>query len=126
MMKNPKSENRNPNPAGSGAPPKENGKPYDLRERTFQFALRILQLSATLPDTLEARVIRRQLVGAGTSIGANVEEADGAASRADTRRSFVIAKKEAQETRFWLRIAEAKWGKAVLSSPRYRKQPSWS
>lgn len=84
-------------------------KPYDIRERTFGYALRILEIAAALLDTVECRIVRRQLVGAGTSVGANVEEADGASTKADKRRSLVIALKEAREARYWLRIVERKW-----------------
>lgn len=62
---------------------------------------------------MEATAVRKQLIRSGTSIGANVEEADGAFSRADTRRSFIISKKEAQETAYWLRIVDKLWGSTV-------------
>jgi len=81
-------------------------KPYDLRERSFLFALRILKVAASLPKTPETIIVRRQLTRSGTSIGANIEEADGAVSRADKRRSLIIARKEARETAYWLRIAK--------------------
>lgn len=108
-MGKPKSETQNPNQEEGRSKRGPAARPYDLRERSFQFALRIIQIAASLPKSPEAQIIRRQLVKSGTSIGANVEEADGATSRPDTRRSFVIAKKEAQETRYWLRIVAAAW-----------------
>ena len=58
-------------------------------------------------------MVRRQLTRCGTSIGANIEEADAAVSKADTRRSFVIAKKEAQEAAYWLRIIDEMWSANV-------------
>ena len=72
-------------------------------------AVRMLELAGGLPLSPEAHVVRQQLARAGTSIGANVEEADGALSAADKRRSFVIARKEARELRFWLRVIERRW-----------------
>ncbi len=93
---------QNPNPDGAR-------KPYDLRERTFEFALRVLRITARLPGTPEAIEVRSQLCGAATSIGANIEEGDGSISKADKRKSFVVARKEAREARYWLRIVERVW-----------------
>jgi four helix bundle protein len=84
-------------------------KPYDIRERTMQFALRVLEITGTLPDTPEGQVLRQQLVRAGTSIGANVEEADGAVSKADKRKSLVIARKECRESHYFLMLIQRKW-----------------
>ncbi len=88
-------------------------KPYDIRERTLELAVRMLQVAAALPATAEGYVVRQQLARAGTSIGANVEEADGAVSPADKRRSLIIARKETRELRYWLRILERRWPAAV-------------
>lgn len=52
-------------------------------------------------------VVSKQLVRAGTSIGANVEEANGAISRADFSAKISIAYKEARETSYWLRLLYA-------------------
>jgi len=112
-MRKPKTEIRNPNAAQALLMPVEGGKPYNLRERTLAFGIRILQITSSLPQTMEATAVRRQLIKSGTSIGANVEEADGAFSKADTRRSFIISKKEAQETAYWLRIVDKLWGSTV-------------
>jgi four helix bundle protein len=49
-------------------------------------------------------IIRTQLAKAGTSIGANVEEADGALTKKDFVNKIAIARKEAKETRYWLRL----------------------
>ena len=54
------------------------GKPFDIRERTFEFALRSMEISAALPPEPEAQIARSQLARAGSSVGANTEEADGA------------------------------------------------
>ena len=78
--------------------------PYDIRERTFQFAVRVVQFVNSLPRTLAAVELGRQLLRSGTSIGANVEEADAAETRRDFVHKMGIARKEAQETRYWLRL----------------------
>src|SRR5687768_6318531 len=91
------------------AEPPESAKPYDIRERAFLFSLRLLDLCAGLPSSPEALVVRQQLARCGTSVGANLEESDGTISKADRRKSLVIARKEALETRYWLRIVQHKW-----------------
>jgi len=81
--------------------------PYDIRERTFQFAVRVLQAIRQLPDDSATRVVAYQLAKSATSIGANVEEADGAESRRDFVHKMSIARKEGRETRYWLRVVRA-------------------
>lgn len=81
--------------------------PYDIRERSFQFAVRVIQGVRPLPDDAATRVLAYQLTKAATSIGANVEEADGAESRRDFIHKLSIARKEARETRYWLRLIGA-------------------
>lgn len=81
--------------------------PYDIRERSFQFAVRVVRAVRRLPDDTATRVVAYQLAKAATSVGANVEEADGAESRRDFIHKLSIARKEARETRYWLRIVRA-------------------
>jgi four helix bundle protein len=81
--------------------------PYDIRERTFQFAVRVLQAIRQLPDDPATRVVAYQLAKSATSVGANVEEADGAESRRDFVHKMSIARKEARESRYWLRVVRA-------------------
>jgi len=57
----------------------------DIKERTFNFAVRVVKLVNSLPRTTAGIELGRQLIRSGTSIGANVEEADGA----DTKKDFV-------------------------------------
>ena len=73
-----------------------------LEERTRDFGIRIIRLSACLPDTPEAREIRRQIAKAGTSVGANYREANRARSKADFRSKIRICEGEASETQHWL------------------------
>jgi len=81
-----------------------------LEKRTREFAVRIIHLSSTLPNTPEARVIRSQITKSGTSIGANYREANRARSKADFKNKIKICESEASETQYWLEIiVEVKW-----------------
>ena len=78
----------------------------DYAPRSFAFACDIVRLYRVL----EARVpasIARQVLKAGTSIGANLEEARSASSRKDLAAKFAIALREARETGYWLRLLAA-------------------
>ncbi len=68
------------------------------------FGIRIVHLCKILCRNFENRVIANQLIRSGTSIGANMQEADSASSRRDFINKVTIAKKEAQETNYWLKI----------------------
>lgn len=74
-----------------------------IKEKSYQFALQILQTSQKLNEEKQF-VLARQLLKSGTSIGANVEEAIGGQSKKDFRAKLFIAYKEARETHYWLRI----------------------
>jgi len=76
----------------------------ELEERTKQFAIRIVRLSSTLPNTPEGRAIRTQMTKAGTSVGANYREANRARSKADFRNKIAICESEASETQYWLEV----------------------
>ena len=76
----------------------------ELEERTKQFAIDIIRLSVTLPNTPEGRTIRTQLTEAGTSVGANYREANRARSKADFRNKISICETEASETQYWLEV----------------------
>ena len=77
----------------------------DIKERTFQFALRIIKLCQHLDKKPAVpRTLSYQLLKAGTSVGANVEEAQAGQSRADFISKNSIALKEARECHFWLRL----------------------
>lgn len=79
--------------------------PTDIRERTFEFALRIIRLCNELnKKPAVCRDISRQLLKAGTSVGANTEEAQAAQSKPDFISKNSIALKEARETHYWLRL----------------------
>jgi four helix bundle protein len=76
----------------------------DLKQGTKQFALRIIRLYRSLPATDEARILGKQLLRSGTSVGAN----DRAACRARSKAEFIarlgIVLEEADETVFWLEL----------------------
>jgi len=78
--------------------------PFDIKERTFIFSVRVVKLAQRLLKTIASRELGKQMIRSGTSIGANVEEADGATSKKDFIRKMGIARREARETRYWLRI----------------------
>ena len=86
-------------------------KPQDIVARTFQFALSIIELANQLDDSRgSSRVLTRQILRSGTSIGANIEEAQAAESKADFTHKYNIALKEAHETKYWLRLISASDG----------------
>ncbi|MGH7428982.1 MAG: four helix bundle protein [Candidatus Methylomirabilaceae bacterium] len=77
----------------------------DIQARTFSFALSIVRLCRQLDGAPGVRrILAAQLLRSGTSVGANVEEAQAAQSRADFISKYSIALKEARESRYWLRI----------------------
>lgn len=83
-------------------------RPRDITERAFDFALPIVRLCRALEKRPSCdRVLSRQLLRSGTSIGANVEEAQAGRSRADFINCYAIALKEARETTYWLRLLAA-------------------
>ena len=72
--------------------------------------MRIINLSRSLPNTFEGKVIRNQITKAGTSVGANYREANRARSKADFKNKIAICESEASETQYWLEvIVETKW-----------------
>jgi four helix bundle protein len=75
---------------------------YDLEDRTKTFAKNIVKLCNRASKSPVSAPIINQLVRAGTSIGANYAEANGASSRKDFRNKIYICKKEAIETKYWL------------------------
>jgi four helix bundle protein len=80
------------------------GKIYDLEERTARFGEAIIDFAKKIPSTpLTSRLIN-QVVGAGTSVGANYCEADDAVSKKEFRLRIGTCKKEARETKFFIRM----------------------
>lgn len=81
-----------------------NVKIYDLEERTAKFGEDIIEFTKTLERNAINYVLVSQAVRAGTSIGANYCEADGAESKKDFRHKIATCKKEAKEIKHWLRM----------------------
>jgi len=73
-----------------------------FRQRVYKFALDIIKFVEEIPKEQTSRIISGQLLRSATSIGANVVEAQGAASRKDYTNFFTYALKSANETKFWL------------------------
>ena len=78
-----------------------------VQEKSFAFAVRIVNLYKHLAKEHRAAVLFRQILKSGTSIGANVEEALVGVSRADFASKIAIAYKETRETIYWLRLFKA-------------------
>ena len=79
-------------------------KVYDIRERTFQFAVRIVRLCQYLEKERKvSKLLINQLLDAGTSVGANLEEAKAGQSSKDFVHKNSISLKEDRESRYWLR-----------------------
>ena len=77
---------------------------YNLEERTQKFGEGIIKFCRSLEQDAITRPLISQIVRSGTSIGANYMEANGASSRKDFANKIFICKKEAQETKHWLRM----------------------
>ena len=78
-----------------------------LEEKSFLFSVRIVNLIKYLRTERNEYIMSKQLLRSGTSIGANVSEAQFAQTKADFLTKMHIALKEASETRYWLRLLEA-------------------
>jgi four helix bundle protein len=79
-------------------------KPADLKLRTKQFALRIIRVVNALPRNLAADVMGKQLLRAGTSVGANYRAACRARSNAEFCSKMGIVEEEADEVIYWLEL----------------------
>lgn len=75
-----------------------------IQAKSYAFAVRIVRTYQHLSTSKKEYVLSKQVLRAGTSIGANVEEAIGGQSRADFLSKLGIAYKEARETSYWLRL----------------------
>lgn len=90
----------------------------DLKQRTKQFALRVLKLVAVLPNNIPGRVVGNQLVRAGTSVASNYRAACRGRSRAEFVAKLGIVIEEADESAFWLElIIESSLLRAKLVQP---------
>jgi four helix bundle protein len=78
-----------------------------ILDKTFDFAVRIVELQKYLINTYKEYELSKQILRSGTSIGSNTEEAIGGVSKKDFENKLGIAYKEARETRYWLKLLHA-------------------
>lgn len=78
-----------------------------IKTKNFQFAVKIVNLCRTIQEEQKEFILTRQLIKSGTSIGANVREADNAESKSDFIHKMGIAQKEADESIYWLELFHA-------------------
>ena len=85
---------------------KSNGeKKYDLEERAFHFAKRVIEYVRNLPKGIPDSEIGKQLVRSAGSVGANYIEANESLSKKDFIMRVKISKKEAKESKYWLNLS---------------------
>jgi len=77
---------------------------YDLKERSYEFSLSLIKLVDALANDISTSIIARQLLRAGTSIGANIAEAQASPSRKDFAIFLRHSLKSANESIYWLRL----------------------
>jgi four helix bundle protein len=86
--------------------PAANMKNNDLKHRTKQFALRVIRMTDSLPKTMAADVIGRQLLRSATSVASNYRAACRGRSKAEFVAKLGIVEEESDESSFWLEIVE--------------------
>jgi four helix bundle protein len=86
----------------------KNSKRYDLEERTLAFAKDIIEFVNILPKTVANIEITKQVIRSSGSVGSNYIEANEALSKKDFTMRVKICRKEAKESRYWLRLIEAR------------------
>ena len=79
-------------------------KDNPLKDKSYAFALRVVKLYQYLTKTQKEYVLSKQVLRSGTSVGANIVEANGAISKADFSAKMSIAYKEILETKYWLEL----------------------
>lgn len=82
----------------------ESVDPRDLKQRTREFALRVIRMVRALPRTQEGAVLGKQVLRSATSVGANYRSAQRGKSKADFIAKLAIAEEEADETCYWLEL----------------------
>ena len=78
-----------------------------VQKKSFQFAVRIVKLCKYLREEQNEYILTKQILRSGTSIGANIAEAQQAQSKSDFAHKMSIALKEASETDYWIRLLHA-------------------
>ena len=77
-----------------------------LKDRSYNFALRIIKLTQKLPKNIACDSLARQLIRYATSLGANVEEAEACFTKKDFTRKMRLARKDAWESKYWLNLVK--------------------
>jgi four helix bundle protein len=102
----------------------KNSKQYDLEDRTFEFAISVRAFVKKLPKTIANIEDGRQVVKSSGSVGANYIEANEALSKKDFKMRIKICRKEAKESRFWLRLVDTEDDKELEEERKYLVQES--
>ncbi len=92
-----------------------NQNKYNSEERTAQFGEDIIVFCKKIKQDIITKPLISQIIRSGTSVGANYSEANGASSKKDFRNKIYICKKEAQETKHWLRLIS-------VAGPEYKEE----
>lgn len=95
---------------------------FDIYDRALEFAVRVAKLTGILPRGQIALEYSKQLIKSSASIGANIEEADGTLTKRDFVNKMGIARREARESRHWLRLIK-KVG--LVSNAENEKELDW-
>ena len=96
--------------------------PDQLRDRTKKFAVRVIRLCQALPKSSEGQVIAKQLLRAGTSVGANYRAACRSRSKAEWLAKLGVVIEEADESMYWMElVSELKLMKPELIGPLYQE-----
>ncbi len=93
----------------------EGQKPRDLKERTRDFALRVIRLDVALPKKSESQVIGKQVLRSGTAVGANYREGLRARSKSEYAAKLNLGLMELEETLYWLELLERA---SIISAPK--------
>jgi four helix bundle protein len=78
--------------------------PRDLKERTQEFALRVIRMTRALPNTPEGWVLGKQVLRSGTGVGSNYRSCQRGKSKPDFIAKLAVAEEEADETCYWLEL----------------------
>lgn len=95
------------------------GSEFDLQDRLIDYAVRIVRLSESLPDTKAGKHVSSQMLRSGTAPAPNYGEAQSAESKADFVHKLKVALKELRETEVWLKIIQ----KAKMVKPASKLTP---
>jgi four helix bundle protein len=97
-------------------------KKFDISDRALEFAARVAKFVNMLPKNQASIEYSRQLIRSSASIGANIEEADGTLSKRDFVNKIAIGRREARESRYWLRLLKKA---ELLPNDDLNKEAEW-